>query len=63
MPMGVNGIQTPSGEQPEHLENVICADMKVLGAIVVKNDQKATSLYSTGALPYDQIFTTMAPTG
>ena len=44
MPMGVNGIQTPSGEQPEHLENVICADMKVLGAIVVKNDQKATSL-------------------
>ena len=45
MPMGVNGIQTPSGEQPEHLENVICADMKVLGAIVVKNDQKATSLY------------------
>ena len=45
MPMGVNGIQTPSGEQPQHLENVICTDTKVLGAIVVKIDQKATSLY------------------
>ena len=41
MPMGVNSIQTPSGEQPEHLENVICADIyEGSGAIVVKQWSK-----------------------
>ena len=33
MPMGGNGIQTPSGEQREHFENVICDDFEVWGAM------------------------------
>ena len=33
MPMVGNGIQTPSGEQREHLEHVICDDPEVWGAM------------------------------
>ena len=33
MPMGGNGTQAPSGEQPEPLENVICDDFEVWGAM------------------------------
>ena len=33
MPMEANRIQTPSGEQREHLENVICDDFEVWGGM------------------------------
>ena len=43
--MLVNGIQTPHGEQPEDLGIVICDIFSPWGAIVLKNDQKVTTLY------------------
>ena len=46
MPMVRNGIQAPSGEQPEHLENVICDDFEVGGPCRRENDHCARPLYA-----------------